>query len=423
MSEREQSIHPDLKVAYEKNLPEAYLPPEVFAALKGQALMFDEYSFLGYGFRASPTAIRTLCIATCNGFVDKRDFHSPFSPQFRLNAAVYALFNDLISKPEFSALSKGEAIEGNLVQEPEELFISPNHHTLGNKVFGCVEAVALDIEKRRVSHPNLKVVLFHGKWNTIPHPGHMFCLRDTIQEMELEYGVNPQDLVFVILCDTNQEIAATGQIPFLNTFWRTSMMSYWPYVDYACPSGDFPLADQNAADRHWLHKYAILRPFAVNVAPDHSQKKIVLERIAKVGAIPVESHRLSQWYPAIPGEFVAQEFGEQTASSRELKWGKIDETQFERAFRHMLFLKNLRDQMYGRRRWFNPKGIVLPDPVRGLSLETIRPIINRPPVELSLQLSSHRVQPIQKAKIPSVTDLISERQHQILIDILSREIP
>jgi glycerol-3-phosphate cytidylyltransferase-like family protein len=416
MRETEELNGQDLPEALTDGWPEAYLPQEVLASLLGQGMLFDDYRLLHHGLRISPEAIRTLCFAVCSGFSDENGKHYVSSPHFRLITLAYALFNDFFCQSELPILSGGKAIRGNLTKKPSDLLTGPTDHSLGSKVFGCVESVALDIEKRKIAHPDLKVVLFHGKWNSIPHPGHIFCLRDAITEMAQEYQIDQQNLIVVVICDTNQGIMVAGQIPFLNTLWRTSLMSFLPYVDYACPSGEYPHTDNDAADRHWLNVYSLLSPFAVNIAPDHFRKEVVYKRVRQVGAIPIEFPREGQWWPILPGESSPGSF---EPSSRSIKDRAVSEDMLIRIIDHLLLVKHIRDQMYGPRQWFGPKGILLTNPSRSLTPGFIQPLISHPTEEQLLIFLGNQFPALKSARIPSIRDLVAGEQHRVLINVLS----
>lgn len=399
-----------------KDLPEVSLPSEVFAGLTGQSLMFDDYRMLGLGCRMSPVGVRSFLLAAIGGFHDEFGYHKPVSFGFRLNAILYAWFNDFVDDEEFQSLLHFKGINGNLSHSDSDLLIGPYHYRLENKVCDTVDAVALDIEKRRKENGDLRVLLVHGKWNSIPHLGHLFCLRDVVQEAAAEYQCDARNLVLVVLSDTNRDINQTGTIPFINTFWRVSLMSYWPYVDYVCPSGEFP-ADREKADRHWLRIYQVLRPDMVNIASDNPNKERIYDRVRQVGARPVEFNRDAQW-PVAPGLSGAKMFAGAEVSSRGLRKGSVDKSAFTRTVQHVLAIKKIRDELYGPRDWFGHEGVILPDKGRGLTPEVLRPGLDLPSPELALRLTGQERRSVRIPEFLSVTGLVEERQHQILADVL-----
>jgi hypothetical protein len=366
----ERMIHPDLKKAIEKGSPQAYLPPEIVYGSIGEEVD-DDFNLLHLGVRVSPKAIRTLLLMTSNGFNDEEGYHRHLSTQFQLNAISYGLFHDFLLPEDIPVLSRGKTPREYFAQSERDIYVGPANHLLGNKVLGSVEEVALDIERRRkYENPNLKVLLLHGKWNTIPHPGHIYAQSDLVQDVSLQHGVRHEDMVTVAVADTNKEVAEAGSDPYLNTLWRVSLLSYSPYCDYVCPSGNFN-RKQKEADRHWQHKYALLRPFAIHIARDHPRYDIVLKRCLEVDAIPMSFPRFGDFVPKVGEPF--HHIVDNMLSSRRLWKDTVEEGTFQTHWHRLLHIKRIRDELYGRRNWFEPEGVILPNAKIGLTPEHLRP--------------------------------------------------
>jgi len=369
-----ERVHPDLKNAIEKGLPEAYLPLDIVYGSLGEAVE-DNYNLLHLGVRASPKAIRTLLLMTSNGFYDEEGYHHHPSKQFQLNAISYGIFHDFLLGSDIPLLMQGKMPRENLAQSERDIYLGPANQLLGNKVLGSVEEVALDIERRRKFNPNLKVLLLHGKWNTIPHPGHIYAQTDTEEDVALLYGIRYEDMVTVVVADTNQEITDAGSTPYLNTFWRTSLISYSPYCDYICPSGSFDKKSKEI-DRHWLHKYSLLRPFGIHIARDHPRFDLVVKRCREIGAIPLSFPRFEDFIHRLGEPFISQV--DNVLSSRRVWKDEVGERTFETQWFRLIQKKSIRDEMYGRRNWFEPEGVILPNPRIGLTPEKIKPAIITP---------------------------------------------
>lgn len=352
--------------ATEAGYPEAYVPPEVLESLVNKDELEDDLSLLKLGCRISPKGLRTTIFAAANGFYTEDGYHLPFDTfQTRTSALLYGYFCDLFSKPEFDDLLHGKKLTENLASSPGDMVAGPVHQVLGSRVYPTLEEVALDIERRKKDNPELKTIFIHGRWNNVPHPGHIFSSREIYSSVSNFYNIPENNLVIIVSCDNNSLIRASHTTPFLNTLWRVSMMSYIPWVDYVCPSGDFIGVSYNKdVDRHWAHKYQILKPDFVNVDPDSPQLESITQRIKNAGAIPVISpYRTGAWIPE-PGNPMAKR-GKNPISATNIRDNKVDINTLESEFNHLLLVKHIRDEMYGARNLFNSPNLLRLDKSRG----------------------------------------------------------
>ena len=168
----------------------------------------------------------------------------------------------------------------------------------------------------------------------------------------------------VVMCDTNSDIASQGSIPVTNTMWRASAMSYLPYVDYCCPSGEQP-TDSEEINKHRLYKYRVLRPDFVHVDSGHFHLAAVLDRCAQVGVVPIQNQRIASYLPEFGNPRAAEV--DNPISSSNLREGRVNcEMSMSSAIYEMMAKKMIRDMYYGSRDWFSSKYFLVPDRSRNL---------------------------------------------------------
>lgn len=357
-------MNPELKHAIESGYPEAYVPDEVVAWLMGFENEIDDLSAVKLGFRFSPQAVRAMTLALANGIFTEEGYYGPPNSQFRQNVASYGYFNDFITKEDYELLAQGKGIRGNLPQEESDIWIGPKARLISNSVYATIDEVALRVDEKRKENRNTKVVLFDGKWNGVPHPGYFFLFKDTVNELMLTEKVDPEDLVFVVACASDNYIRLAGGRPFLNTLWRISLMSYLPWVDYVCASGDSDIEDIH---RHWIYKTQVLWPDYISVEENHPfrERKFVQ---AKAAGVRVLTHRRAgMYYPIKVGSPSLERIDGPEISSGHLSEGIVGrqtEFSYSNPYAHLFTVKGIRDQLYGKRDWFASKQILLPSDQR-----------------------------------------------------------
>jgi glycerol-3-phosphate cytidylyltransferase-like family protein len=384
-------VNKDYKEAVQKGLPEAYVPIRVLESIDKGFELPDDLSVLRFGYRISPVGIRTLLFAACNGvYREDSDYLLPIKTfQARTSALLYGYFNDMFSMEEFGELLRGKRIEGMLAETRIDMVAGPTYSALGNKIFPTIDEVAIDIERKRQRNPDIKVILVHGKWNNIPHPGHIILTRDVCNEVSARFGIDHKNMVVVVSCDTNSFIKASGAEPYLNTLWRASFMSYLPWVDYVTTSGEYPNGG-NAAE-HWAYKYWILKPDYINIDPESKNFDEIKSQVETIGAEAIFIERLSAWLPKLNvyrGTRV-----ENPISGSSIKADKANILAFEREFKHLLAVKDIRDKLYGPRKLFVPNNLITIDKSR-----TVFPVSVQVPPEPGPQhiLVSEKAQPVNE---------------------------
>lgn len=320
----------------------------IIEGARGKQFEEDDYSNLLAGSRMSPKAVRTLIAAIWNGSDQLIDGTNQLSDQFRWSALLYGYYCDMITPEEFEACLQGNRIKGNFIESEADMFVDHPFDNAGNIVFGSIQQVHEYLQEERTVNPNLQVVLAHGKWNGIPHQGHIFCVSQLAAEINKRgYVIDPQNLRIVVLAETNSLIKEFGSNPFLNTIWRVSLMSYVDEVDIIAPSGEYN-ARPEVANAYWMEVYRLLWPNFVNVAPDHLHKANVYQRCREIGAETIELiHKPGDLFP------IGHQFYAPRASSTSLSTGNIEDPEFRFGLTALRYLKEILIERFGRRDLFS----------------------------------------------------------------------
>ena len=242
----------------------------------------DEKVLSQNGLRYSPEAIRCLLNFLRPGYIygnDEQmlDLRVPNEKFFVANAGVYGLINGFFSHEEYETFNKGVFFRNNHPKDLDDIYRE------SNKVFSSVGEMAEKVKKMKENDSEVKSVLFHGKWNGIPHAGHILYMTRSLGKILAEYDVKQDKMVVMVACDSNQYITEVSY-PFLDTDWRMSLMSYLPVIDMVCCSGDFSVEQ---AGKVWEENYQVLRPdfIPIEVRDKLSEEKI--ERATKFNIKPV----------------------------------------------------------------------------------------------------------------------------------------
>jgi len=367
-SAERESVNPELQKAIDKGYPEAIVPEETVIWLMGYENEIDDLSLIKLGYRFSPQAIRSMALALSNGIFTQEGYYPPPNPQFRQNVASYAYFNDFINYQEYGQLARGRAIYGNLPQEESGLWIGPGARLISNSVHPTMEEVGVILEARRKENPDLKVVLLDGKFNGVPHPGYFMLFKDIVQELVNEENVAPENLVFVVACATNSYIRSIGDIPFLNSLSRMSLISYMPWPDYVCSSGEFEL---DKGLKHWIYKTQIIAPDYYSIQEDHFLKESKIIQARAAGAKILTHKRTGMYFPTEVGSTSMTHLeGPEVSSSGLLQGtvGRKTEFSYSNPYAHLFAVKQIRDELYGKRNWFGSKQILLPSDAGNMTL-------------------------------------------------------
>ncbi|MBN2016188.1 hypothetical protein JW766_05130 [Candidatus Dojkabacteria bacterium] len=343
--------HPELQAARERGLPEVLLPDGVVNWFEGQDSYIDDLSLLRLAGRYSPMAVRAIVLACAVGVHTEKGFFPPLSRQFSWNAAFYGYFNDFLTWEEFQILSVGKAIHGHLPKESQDLWAGPFGRRIPGRVVPTIEEAALMVQGIRRENPSKKVIFKHGKWNGIPHAGHMLALRNSISLINLDEEVDHDDMILVVSCDTNFAIREFGYRPFLDTVSRMSLISYLPWVDITCSSGDFPRGEP--ARLHWVHKYRTLRPDFVVLEIDDPLFDEKKARTEEIGGKVIVDYRESVYGPRGLNDPTMERLHQNEISSSNLVAGTVGEWCLSNAYAHAFTIKQIREEMYGIRNWFS----------------------------------------------------------------------
>lgn len=162
------------------------------------------------------------------------------------------------------------------------------------------------------------------------------------------WTLKEKDIILVVACDSNKDIELTDSAPFLTTAWRISILSYLPYLDYICSSGDFERIED--ADSHWAYKYKALRPDFVDIEEggEYAEKKA--QRTIEAGAKPLYHHRETQYLPG-PGQILSSS-SIHAGNVGDMQDGHRADWNYTNPYLHLLTIKQIRDLKYGKRKLF-----------------------------------------------------------------------
>lgn len=342
--------------AIDRGYPEAIVPEVVQAWYKGKHKEINDLrTIIGQGYRYSPKAMRSMTLALANGiYTDTgKGYYGPPNQQFRHNVASYAYFNDFITYEEYVQLVRdGKALRSNLPQEEFELWSGPDAPFIHNSVHPTMEGVGAILEERRRQNPNIKVALFDGKFNGIPHPGYFILFSSAVERLMNQEKIRPENLIFVVACANNNYISQTGSMPFLDTVSRMSLMSYLPWIDYVCHSGEYTL---DTALTHWIYKIQNIAPDYYMIENDHPLKDKKIFQAITAGAKILTHGRAGIDFPTEIGSSLKRRFPGPEISSGGILAGTVgieSEISYSNPYARLFAIKNARDMQYGKRDWF-----------------------------------------------------------------------
>jgi hypothetical protein len=259
---------------------EHYISSDIAAWLQGQEFE-DKRDLIQRGLRYSPESIRCLLFYMRIGYIFEGDnaFYKrvPNDKLFVANADVYGVINGFYSHEEYKAINQGGVLTDHFPKEYQDL------DQKSDKIFSSAKEVANKIVEMKEKDPDVKSVLFHGKWNGVPHAGHMLYLNRSLDKIVHELGVNPNKVVAIVGCDGNRYIKETRH-PFLDTDWRMSLMSYLPLVNMVFFPGDFTTKQ---AGKAWTDIYKIIKPDFVPIEAKDKYAENRFNRATISGSTPI----------------------------------------------------------------------------------------------------------------------------------------
>jgi hypothetical protein len=341
--------HPDYLEALSRDVPQIY-PPDAFRDWIAGEPIRDNLSPIREGYRLSPEAVRSMASTLCAGAVmPNRGKFRPNSTQAAFAAAAYAYYNDFVSQKEYWQMLNGRAIRGNHCEEPEDILIK-NHPLFHSSIYPSLAEAASD---RRWQNPGKTKVFFHGSWNGFPHPVHILYIRDTLTQIEQEYGIPIENMTVLVAGDQNAEIKYTGgKQPAMDTLCRLSLLSYLFEVDLVAPSGSwYPYGDVN---RHWSSVLYGIRPDFMSFEANDPLFNEKAKRARAAGVTVLQNSRFGTDgvydpeqkvnRPLLPGN---------PMTSRNLWQGNVGVTdQFLGPLSRILDIRRIRVTAYGKRQWF-----------------------------------------------------------------------
>ena len=242
----------------------------------------DDRNLARKGRRYSPKAVRCLIedLRHEKALIDGDKgigWKVPNQEFFISNAGLFGVINGFISLDEYqNEFNQGELLRDNMPEERDDLWEE------SELIFNSVEAAAKRVKELKNEYPSAKSVLFHGKWNGIPHPEHIIFMIRALAKIDRKYGV--KEMIWMVGCDSNEYISDFA-VPFLNTDWRMSLISYLPGMNVVFCPGDFTASQ---AGDMWSKHYERLQPdfVPVEVGDKWSSKKE--DQARRVGAEVVE---------------------------------------------------------------------------------------------------------------------------------------
>jgi len=143
----------------------------------------DNFQPLHAGVRYSPELMRAMTKALTYGIrSETQEFIAP-NPVYWANVFAYSWLHDFITDEEMPILGGQMPIEGSMPQTEIDFYAFHDDPRLRNIVTGSIDAIATRLTDKKAAMlaagQDPKVVFFHGKWNGVPHIGHLFLITDT----------------------------------------------------------------------------------------------------------------------------------------------------------------------------------------------------------------------------------------------------